>query len=378
MSPTPPLARPLLRPLPPSLAAASLETSPAAPVAATGPHARRLPGVLLALALAGIALAAAELPFFASRGLGALTLAIVLGMVLGNSAYAHVAPACAPGIDWTRHWLLRAGIVLYGLRLTLQDVSQVGVAGVLIDVTVIGSTFALAVTLGRRWLGLDRETSVLIGIGSAICGAAAVLGAQPVVRARADQVATAISTVVVFGTLSMFLYPHLLAPWQAWMGGTADFGVYVGSTVHEVAQVVAAAEAAGPQMIDSAVIAKMVRVMMLAPFLVLLSLAFARPAPARRAGRGIVVPWFAFGFIAVVAAHSVVRLPPTLHATLVQLDNLLLAAAMAALGLTTQISAIRRAGLRPLLLAAVLCVWLVVGGVGINVAGHWLFGAAGA
>lgn len=326
----------------------------------------RWPGLALALALALVASYAASFPAFSSLGLSTLTLAIVIGMVLGNTAYPRFEAQYEDGIGFSKHWLLRAGIVLYGLRLTPQDLLQVGVQGVLIDAAVIASTFALAMLLGRRWLGLDRETTVLIGAGSSICGAAAVLATQSVVRARADQVSVAIATVVVFGTLSMFIYPHLLDAWCAWLGTPEQFGVYIGSTVHEVAQVVAAAEATGPAMLDDAVIAKMVRVMMLAPFLVLLSLSFRRQGAANGARGGVTVPWFAFGFIGVVAARHFVTLPPDLHSWLLWLDGLLLAMAMASLGLTTRVSALRKAGAKPLVLAAVLFAWLLIGGALIN------------
>ena len=157
-------------------------------------------------------------------------------------------------------------------------------------------------------------------------------------------------------------------------GGEHAFGVYIGSTIHEVAQVVAAGSAVGGAAADTAVIAKMVRVMMLAPFLLGLSAWLARhPDAAQRAvgaadqrASRVTVPWFAVGFVAVVGLHSLLDLPAPVTAAATALDNLLLATAMAALGLTTQVSAIRKAGLRPLLLGLGLFGWLVVGGAALN------------
>jgi uncharacterized integral membrane protein (TIGR00698 family) len=152
-------------------------------------------------------------------------------------------------------------------------------------------------------------------------------------------------------------------------GGSA-FGIYAGSTIHEVAQVVAASRGIGAGAADTAVIAKMVRVMMLAPFLIALSAlrGQARPDAARpdAARPGLAIPWFAFLFIGVVAAHSAFALPAPWVARANDLDTLLLAMAMAALGLTTHVSAIRAAGVRPLLLGAVLFAWLIAGGALIN------------
>ncbi|VCU70576.1 hypothetical protein PIGHUM_02652 [Pigmentiphaga humi] len=333
------------------------------------------PGLLLAGAIGVASVLLGNLDMFASRGLSALTLAIVLGMVAGNTVYPRVAAAATPGVGVAKQTLLRAGVVLYGLRLTWQDIGGVGAAGVAIDAIMLLSTFGLAWLLGTRVFRMDRSSAWLIGAGSAICGAAAVMATAPVVRAKADQVAVAVATVVVFGTLGMFLYPlmyelggHLLP------GGTHGFGVYIGSTVHEVAQVIAAARAVGTEAADTAVIAKMVRVMMLAPFLMALSAWLFWDGAKSRAGeqggpRGLAalcIPWFAVGFIAMVAFNSLVQIPAPMKSALIDFDTLLLAIAMAALGLTTHVGAIRRAGLKPLVLAGALFVWLVGGGAAVN------------
>ena len=251
----------------------------------------RLPGLLLVGLIAAASLYLAELPWLQAHGLSALTVAIVAGIVIGNTFYPRLAPSSAAGVGFSKHWLLRAGIVLYGLRLTFQDIGHVGVSGVLMDVLVVASTFGLACWLGVRVFKMEREAAMLIGAGSAICGAAAVMAAEPVVRGRAAQVTVAVSTVVVFGTLAMFLYPALYALVQShgWLAMDArQYGLFTGATVHEVAQVVAAGRAVNEAAADTAVITKMVRVMLLAPFLIALSLWLARgarPAPtaARRA-----------------------------------------------------------------------------------------------
>ncbi|MCC9598465.1 MULTISPECIES: YeiH family protein [unclassified Rubrivivax] len=322
----------------------------------------RLPGLALAGAIAAAATALAAVPGFAAHGLGALTLAIVLGIAVGHMPAARHA-ATGPGIEFAKQRLLRWGIVLYGLRLGLADLGALGASGLVIDLLMVGTTFVLAYTLGRRVFGLDHRTTVLIGAGSSICGAAAVMACAPVLRGRADEVAVAVSTVVVFGTLAMFAYP-LAYPLLGL--DAAGFGLYVGSTLHEVAQVVAAARPAGESAADAAVVAKLARVMLLAPFLLLLSAWDARSGDG---GTGrITVPWFALGFVGVVLLHPLLALPPAAVDALLAVDTALLAMAMAALGLTTHVSALRRAGARPLALAALLLVWLAVGGLAINLA----------
>ncbi|MDF3822967.1 putative sulfate exporter family transporter [Leptospira sp. 96542] len=280
--------------------------------------------------------------------------------------------------------LLRLGIVLFGLRLSFQDIAAVGWVGVLADAGVLLSTFALALWLGRRWLKLDSQTALLIGAGSAICGAAAVLATEPVVKAPAAKVAIAVATVVVFGTLAMFLYPvlyalqrHLDVPGV----GAWAFGIYTGSTVHEVAQVAAVGNAIGPDAAKSAVIAKMMRVLMLAPFLLGLSWMMARGEKTERGGKqgGVtVLPWFVLGFVLMAGLRSLDLawpwMPPAVLQALLWLGNLLLATAMAALGLSTHASVIHRAGGKPLLLGALLFAWLLVGGALLNAVVHALLG----
>ena len=345
---------------------------PLIPVTHMRPVLRRYaPGVLLSGTLAGVAMALGQLDWLRQHGLSALGLAILLGMLLSNTVYGRLAAPCAPGVALAKQRLLRLGIVLYGLRLTLHDIGQVGLAGVLIDALVLCSTFTLAYLLGTRWLQLDPKAAMLIGAGSSICGAAAVMATEPVLRARAEQVSVAVATVVVFGTLAMWLYPWLFVlnrPWPVVGGGVHGFGMYVGSTIHEVAQVVVAAHSVNSATADTAVITKMVRVMMLAPFLIVLSACLQRGqvTDGARSGSGITIPWFAFAFLAVVVLNSWLSVPRPVVGWVIDLDTALLAMAMAALGLGTQLSAVRQAGPKPLLLAGVLFAWLVLGGALIH------------
>ena len=354
---------------------ATQTTTYSRPAAALQAALQLAPGLLLCLLLAMAAIRLGKFPWLAAHGLTALTVAIVLGMAIGNLFYRPFAPAAAEGVAFSKQKLLRAGIVLYGLRLTLQDIGHVGIAGVVIDALMLGSTFALAWQIGTRVFKLDRTAAMLIGAGSAICGAAAVMATEPVLKAQAAKVTVAVSTVVVFGTLAIFVYPTLYAlnaQWGFMAQGTTAFGIYAGSTIHEVAQVVAAAHSISPETADTAVIAKMVRVMMLAPFLIALSAWLAREARAKQGVSGseikarLNIPWFAFVFIAVALFHSAVTLPGSWIAHANDADTVILAMAMAALGLTTHVSAIRQAGMKPLLLGAVLFAWLIVGGACIN------------
>jgi len=325
-------------------------------------------GLALTGAIAVASIVAAGTHVAQHYGLSALTLAILFGMVAGNTFFPSVAARTSSGVDFSKSTLLRVGIILFGLRVTFQEIAAVGWAGVLIDALIVVLTFVIAVQLGTRAFGLDRETSMLIGAGSALCGAAAVMATEPVVRGQAYKVSVAVATVVVFGTIGMFAYPLLYS-----FAGLSEhaYGVFTGSTVHEVAQVVAAGRSVSEAAAETAVIEKMLRIMMLAPFLLVLSGWQGEkspnvPAGQRAARRPITIPWFAVLFVVASAVNSLHILPAHVVSGLIQIDTALLATAMAALGLRTHVGAIRHAGVRPLLLAAVLFVFLVVGGYVIN------------
>jgi uncharacterized integral membrane protein (TIGR00698 family) len=334
-----------------------------------------LPGILLTGAIAIIATELSKIAWMQAHGISALTLAIVGGMIVGNTLYPRVAGFSARGVTFSKQILLRAGIILFGLRLTFQDIGRVGAVGVIIDAIVLSSTFALSWWAGTRMFGLNQRTAMLIGAGSSICGAAAVMATEPVVRGRAEEVCVAVSTVVAFGTLAIFIYPALfhLNERLHWVSMSPfAYGIFTGSTVHEVAQVVAAGKAVADAAANTAVITKLVRVMMLAPFLVLLSAYLSRHAeegtdqPGTNSNWRGVIPWFALGFIAVAGINSMAILPHSMVVTAIDADTLILATAMAALGVSTQFASIRAAGIKPLALAALLFAWLMVGGFAIN------------
>lgn len=320
-------------------------------------------GALLALAVALAANQASAYSLAAQAGLSALTLAIVFGMIIGNTVFHRFAVSCAAGVDFSKSRLLRIGIVLYGFRITYQQIAAIGWRGIVIDILVIALTFLLAVRLGTRVFKLDRETSMLIGAGSSICGAAAVLATEPVVQGQAHKVSVAVATVVIFGTIGMFLYPVLYTHLNL---SEAAYGMYVGSTLHEVAQVVVAGKAVSEQAASTAVIEKMLRVMMLAPFLLILSSRIGADGAAQKGSRKITIPWFAVLFIFAAGINSLQVLPQWLVHWIVNVDTLLLAMAMAALGIRTHVGAVRQAGARPILLATVLFAFLIVGGYFIN------------
>lgn len=334
------------------------------------------PGLLLCSSVVAAVFYSNNLAFFHHLGLGVLTMAIIAGLLLGNTFYPQLTMKCQPGVRLSKQNLLRIGIVLYGFRLTFQQITEVGLGGITIDILTLTSTFYLARWIGCRLLDMDSHTVTLIATGSSICGAAAILATEPVIKADASKVTIAVATVVIFGTAGMFLYPwiyQLVSPLTDGLINEQNFGIYIGSTVHEVAQVVAAGNAISDNASNAAVISKMIRVMMLAPFLLILGYLTTRQSTNADSRQKLTFPWFALLFIIVAAINSLDIIPPTWVEKLVILDNFLLAMAMVALGLTTHLSAIRQAGLGPILLAACLFLWLIVGGAIINTAISYFF-----
>ena len=346
-----------------------------------GARANTLHGILLIALFSFAAFYIAEIPFVRSLSFSPLIVGIILGMLYANSLRNRLPETWVPGIKFCTKQLLRWGIILYGFRLTLAQVAAVGVPAVVVDLVVVTVTILGGVALGRL-MRIDRDTALMTSTGSAICGAAAVLGAEPVVRCEGYKTAIAVSTVVIFGTLSMFLYPIMYR--TGLLEGLSDTGVaiYTGSTLHEVAHVAGAGNAMDPTdslgIAGTATITKMIRVMMLAPVLVIMSFALSRRRrETAAAGAGasadvpagksrITIPWFAFGFIGVICLNSLLQyllgvdsvkeIP--LNGAIEYIDTFLLTMAMTALGTETSIDKFRQAGAKPFLLAGLLYVWL--------------------
>lgn len=352
-----------------------------------GNRANALHGILLIALFSFAAFYIAEIPFVRRLSFSPLIVGIILGMLYANSLRNKLPETWVPGIKFCTKQILRWGIILYGFRLTLAQVAAVGLPALAVDLIVVTVTILGGVALGRL-LRIDADTALMTSTGSAICGAAAVLGAEPVVRCEGYKTAIAVSTVVIFGTISMFLYPIMYR--TGLLDGLSDTGVaiYTGSTLHEVAHVAGAGNAMDPTdalgIAGTATITKMIRVMLLAPVLVIMSFALAGRRRTAAAGAGaavaeiagkqeksrITIPWFAFGFIGVICLNSLlqqlcsaatVREIP-LNGAIEYIDTFLLTMAMTALGTDTSIDKFRQAGAKPFVLAGLLYVWLVVGG----------------
>lgn len=331
------------------------------------------------LAFVGLfALAAQQLALWGpvSRwGVSPLIVGIVLGVAWGNGVRWRQLAQWRPGIVFSSKTVLRLAVVLFGFRVTVQDIATVGAEGVAAALVMLLTTFALGAGLGIRVFRLSVPLALMIAAGSAVCGAAAVLATEPVVRGQPHEGSVAVGTVVIFGTLGMVLYP------LAFAGGAlgfdaATYGLFAGASLHEVAHVVAAGGAVSAAAANTAVIVKMVRVMLLAPLLAGLGLLLARRGGTGRGQQAKgAFPWFALGFLVCVGINSLQVVPAAVVAAINQLDLFALTMAMCALGLETSLDKVRTVGVRPFVLAACLALWLAVGGYWVTVLAHGLLGA---
>lgn len=320
-------------------------------------------GILLVALFAMSAMYVADFAFFQHLGMSPLIIGIVLGMVYANTLRCKLPKEWIPGILFSTKTLLRLGIVLYGFRITFYNIEAVGMAGIFTSILVVASTFIIGYFVGTKILKLDKEITMLTSAGSSICGAAAVLATEPVINAEPYKSAIAVSTVVVFGTIAMFVYP--LAYKMGFIPLTPEqMGIYIGGTLHEVAHVVAAGNALSVEASKTAVIVKMIRVMMLAPFLLILGVWMfkATHALGRKQSTKITIPWFAIFFIVVAGFNSWDILPQTLVTEINAIDTFLLTMAMSALGMETSIDKFKNVGMKPIYLASILFIWLIVGG----------------
>lgn len=323
-----------------------------------------LHGVLLITLFSCAAFYIGEMNFVKELSFSPMIVGIILGMLYANSLRNNLPETWVPGIQFCSKRILRIGIILYGFRLTFQDVLAVGLPAIFIDTIIVTTTILGGILIGRM-LKMDRGIALLTSIGSGICGAAAILGAESTIQTKPYKTAVAVSTVVIFGTISMFIYPILYHN-GTFVLSANEMGIFTGATLHEVAHTVGVGNAMGKEISDVAIIVKMIRVMMLVPVLLITSFMVSQPAIKAGEQNGsmkkVSIPWFAIGFLAVIGFNSFDLLPQSLTAFINNVDTFLLTMAMTALGAETSIDKFRKAGAKPFVLASILYIWLIAGG----------------
>ncbi|AXR74182.1 putative sulfate exporter family transporter [Auritidibacter ignavus] len=325
-----------------------------------------LPGLVLSFAIGALALGMIAGIGDYLPGVSGLLVAIVIGVLWRN--IAPVPEVVEPGITVASKTVLRWGIVLMGLQLAVDEILALGWGTIVLIVLAVVITFGATVILAKA-LRVPSALGLLIASGFSICGAAAVAGADSVLKAKKEFTATSIGLVVLFGTLMIPAMPVLVALCGF---STTQGAIWAGTSVHEVAQVVAVAETLGPEASTTAVTVKLGRVMMLAFVLAAIAFLSSRhpssrstpedPAPGSRPA---LVPWFVIGFFIMVALRSVDILPPTALEVVQLIQSLFLATAMFGLGMGVRIRSLVQVGARPIMLATLSTLIItVIGGLG--------------
>lgn len=320
------------------------------------------PGLVLVVGLAAIATAVGRL----APVIGSPVIGIALGVLLSGWAGRH--PVLRPGVSFAGRGILQLAVVVLGAQLSLRQVANVGLGSLPVMLGTLAACLVLAYLVGRR-MGIDPDLQVLIGVGTAICGASAIAAVSPVIRAKDAAVAYAISTIFVFNLTAVLVFPplgHLLGLSQH------AFGLFAGTAVNDTSSVVAAAASYGGVASHYAVVVKLTRTLMIIP--ISLGLAEVVRRRDRRAvgpsdtaprlkehplpGMLRLVPWFLIGFLLLAAANSTGLIPASAHSGLQTGALFLITIALSAIGLSTDLPSLRQAGHRPLLLG--LLLWIAV------------------
>lgn len=324
-----------------------------------------LPGLYLVVAVAVVARYLHDLipsPGMA-RAVSEVFIAVLLGLHVRNAI--RLSTRFAAGIRFALQRVLRLGIILLGLRLSLQDVVNTGVSALLLILACVAFALGLAYLLGRL-LRIPPRLAALIGVGTAICGNSAIIATAPVIEAHDEDVSYAVATITFFGTLAVILYPAI-----GYFAGMSDrlFGLWAGTAILDTSQVVAAGAAFSDAARDIATVVKLVRNTLMAPLILVIGIVYSRATHARDAAvkltPGKIVPWFVIGFLLMTVLRTVLNqlgfLPMDVNhpgallgqaAFLKAVDEaakFAILMALAAIGLSTDADSVRRTGPKPVL-----------------------------
>ena len=330
------------------------------------PAARTAPGLVAAGVVTAVAIAANRL----MPQVSTLIIAVVAGMLIGNLAVAvptaaaraaeRIVAPLRPGLALAAKRLLRLGVVFLGARLSIGQIADLGVPALMLVAGTVVATFFGTQYIGRR-LGLSPGLSLLVATGYSICGASAIAAMESSADADEEEVALSIGLVTVAGTVAMFALPVL----AGWFGLSDDqFGAWVGASVHDVAQVVAAASTGGAAVLSVAVVVKLTRVVLLAPIVAATNVVRSRHTrPDDDRVTPPLMPLFVVGFLAMMTLRTVGLVPAEAVDLSSTMSSLLLTAALVGLGAGVRIDRLRRLGRAPFVLGAI--AWFIVAGVSL-------------
>lgn len=321
-----------------------------------------LPGVLITAAIALVATGIGTLLPVIGSAVPAIVIGVLLSLVRPRvmAGRERADARIQPGIAYSGKFLLQLAVVLLGVQLSLGSILEVGIESLPIMLTTLAVCLLGAWALGRM-LRIERRLTTLIGVGTGICGASAIAAVSPVIGAASVEIAYAVSTIFLFNILAVVIFPLI---GHALNLDPHTFGLFAGTAVNDTSAVVAAAGVYSTAALGFAVVVKLVRTLMIIPISIGLSVMEARrdaagqPLTGRRIAK--LVPWFLIGFLVVAIVNSTGVIPDAPREALVHVSVFLIAMALAGIGLSTDIPALRRAGWRPLALGGILWVLVTV------------------
>ena len=295
----------------------------------------------------------------------------VPGAVIGAVVAIVVRPGArlAPGLKYASTFVLQCSVVILGTQLSIGAAARAGLASLPVMLGTLAACLLAAYAYGRL-LGIPRDLKTLIGVGTGICGASAIAAVSPVIEAAGTDIAYAVSTIFLFNITAVLVFPligHALGMSQH------SFGLFAGTAVNDTSSVVATASTYGSQAAGYAVVVKLVRTLMIIPICVGLAWLTGRRRAAANDADAIrmsprrvlrLVPWFLIGFVLAALVNTAGLVPAGTHGALTDVTNFLVAVALSAIGLSTNVPALRRAGAKPLLLGAML--WVTVGATSLG------------
>ncbi|MDN5348425.1 MAG: hypothetical protein PWP65_1990 [Clostridia bacterium] len=300
-----------------------------------------LPGLILAAVLAAVAFYLGQF----SKVINDVIIAIVTGALIRNTA--GISRALQPGLNFSLKYLLRLAIILLGMQLSFQQIVNTGFQSLLVIIFVVIIAIPVTYFIGRK-LGLKKEMSLLIGVGSAICGATAVLATGPAVRAKERDIVLAVGTIFVFNTLALTVYPiigkllHL---------SNMTYGTWTGVAVQDVSSVVATGFAYSSQAGQIATVVKLTRTVFIVPVVFLVSLIFSwqlhqtsRNEEAKKISYVNIFPWFVLGFLLMAVFNSMGLFSSKVTVIVNPLTHYLILMVMAAVGADLNFAEMKKVG----------------------------------
>ena len=311
--------------------------------------------------------------------IGGPVFGILFGMLL---AFLKRPEKLESGIKYTSKAILQYSIILLGFEMNLFNVIKVGGQSLLVMIFTLSASFITAYLVGKA-LKIEGNTTTLIGVGTSICGGSAIAATAPVIQAKDEDVAQAISTIFLFNIIAVFIFPPL-----GHMLGLSDtgFGMWAGTAINDTSSVVAAgaswSSAAGNNTaLAFATIVKLTRTLMIVPITLVLAIYTTRKIRRENAAMGNgenlsgdsksnysiakIFPWFVLGFVLTAILNTFLPIPAEVSSTLVQIGKFMIVMAMSAIGLNTNLKKLLTNGLKPICLG--LCCWFMVAAVSLLV-----------